>query len=556
MPAPPHIEVRDLKLVYKTGPKTETAAVDTVSFSIGKGDTLGIVGESGCGKSSLARVFLAYTRPGARIAGGSLRVAGLDVLKLRPDQLLDYRGRQAAMVSQNPLSSLTPHLTIGQHLVELIRLHKAAGGRTSKEKALELLAAMELPDPANIYDRYPHQLSGGQRQRVVIAAALVAEPELIILDEPTTALDKTVESQVLDLVSRLQKRTGTTLIYVSHDLNVIARMCERVLVMKDGKVLEDGPTSEVFTHPKTDYARTLIAAIPKLQTSKPSNVTSLHGQSAALSIENLDFSYARPPGWNPLRRLFPAPALPPTLADISLSVPSGTTLGVVGESGSGKSTLAALVAGLVAGNSGEIRFDGRPLSGLAPQRDRELRRRVQMIFQDPASSLNPQHTVEQIIARPLQIFFGITRAAARDRTVELLAELGLGSTFLSRSPRQLSGGQQQRVAIARAFAGKPDLVLCDEVTSALDVTVQASVLNVMKRLQREYGTTYLFISHDLPVVAEMSDQILVLEKGRIRDYGETAAVLSAPSSDYTRNLLAAFATASQQLAHRTLKHAS
>jgi peptide/nickel transport system ATP-binding protein len=556
MTAPPHIEVRDLKLVYKTGPKTETTAIDTVSFSIAKGETLGIVGESGCGKSSLARAFLAYTRPGARIAGGSLSVAGLDVLKLRSDQLLAYRGRRAAMVPQNPLSSLTPHLTIGQHLVELIRLHGAAAGRTPKEKALELLAGMELPDPAGIYDRYPHQLSGGQRQRVVIAAALIAEPELIVLDEPTTALDKTVESQVLDLVSRLQKRAGTTLIYVSHDLNVIARMCERVLVMKGGKVLEDGPTSTVFTQPRTDYARTLIAAIPKLETSKPSNVTTLHRQGAALSIEKLDFSYAPPPGWNPLRRLFPRPAVPRTLADISLSVPSGSTLGVVGESGSGKSTLAALVAGLVAGNGGKIVFDGRLLSGLASQRDRDLRRRVQMIFQDPASSLNPQHTVEQIIARPLQVFFGITRAAARDRTVELLAELGLSSTFLSRSPRQLSGGQQQRVAIARAFAGKPDLVLCDEVTSALDVTVQASVLNVMKRLQREHGTTYLFISHDLPVVAEMSDQILVLEKGRIRDYGETTAVLSAPSSDYTRNLLAAFASASQQLAHRTLKHAS
>ncbi|RYE32989.1 MAG: ABC transporter ATP-binding protein [Hyphomicrobiales bacterium] len=556
MPAPAHIEVRDLKLVYRTGPQTETTAVDTVSFSVARGETLGIVGESGCGKSSLARAFLAYTRPGARIAGGSLNVAGLDVLKLKPDQLLQYRGRRAAMVPQNPLSALTPHLTIGQHLVELIRLHKAAGGLTPKKKALELLAAMELPDPAAIYDRYPHQLSGGQRQRVVIAAALVAEPELVILDEPTTALDKTVESQVLDLVSRLQKRTGTTLIYVSHDLNVIARMCERVLVMKDGKVLEDGPTGEVFTRPRTDYARTLIAAIPKLETAKSSNVAPFHGQEPALSIEKLDFSYGRPPGWNPLRRFFPRPALPPTLADISLAIPPGTTLGVVGESGSGKSTLAALVAGLVAGNGGEIRFDGQILYGLAPRRDRDLRRRVQMIFQDPASSLNPQHTVEQLIARPLQVFFGMSRAAARERTIELLAELGLSATFLDRSPRQLSGGQQQRVAIARAFAGKPDLVLCDEVTSALDVTVQASVLRVMKRLQREHGTTYLFISHDLPVVAEMSDRILVLEKGRIRDYGETGAVLSAPSSDYTRNLLAAFATASQQLAHRTLKHAS
>ncbi|MBD9594840.1 MULTISPECIES: ABC transporter ATP-binding protein [unclassified Ensifer] len=552
---PSHIEVRDLKLVYTTGPKQEVTAVDSVSFSIAKGETLGIVGESGCGKSSLARAFLAYTRPGARFAGGSVKVSGVDVLNFGPGEILKYRGRKAAMVPQNPLSSLTPHRTIGKHLVELIELHDAAGDKSPRAKALELLAAMELPTPEAIYDRYPHQLSGGQRQRVVIAAALVAEPELIVLDEPTTALDKTVESQVLDLVGRLQKRTNTTLIYVSHDLNVIARMCERVLVMKDGKVLEDGPTTEVFTNPRTDYARALIAAIPRLSTATRSNVKRLPSPSM-LAARNLDFAYRTGSSWTPLGRLFPKRQQPNILSEISLAIPVNSTLGVVGESGSGKSTLAAIIAGLVDGNSGAIEFDGKPLSGLATQRNRDLRRRIQMIFQDPASSLNPQHTVEQIIVRPLQIFFGMTRAAARDRAAELLGELDLGPQFLGRSPRQLSGGQQQRVAIARAFAGKPDLVLCDEVTSALDVTVQASVLKAMKRLQREHGTAYLFISHDLPVVAEMSDQILVLEKGNIRDYGDTATVLSTPTSDYTKRLLAAFETASQQLANRTLKHAN
>ncbi|MDB5588868.1 MAG: nikE [Devosia sp.] len=551
----PHVDVRNLKLVYKTGPQTELAAIDEVSFSIGKGETLGIVGESGCGKSSLARAFLGYTRPGARIAGGALVVGGVDVFALTGEALRRYRGGRAAMVPQNPLSALTPHRTIGQHMVELIRIHNAAGNISPTQKALDLLAAMELPDPSAIFARYPHQLSGGQRQRVVIAAALVAEPELIVLDEPTTALDKTVETQVLDLVSRLQKRTNTTLIYVSHDLNVVARMCDGVLVMQHGKVLEDGPTKEVFNAPKTEYARTLIAAIPKLRTGTRPEPVRLATAAPILSIRDLDFSYGGKRS-RFIPRFFAAPPARQTLKDISLSIAAGSTLGVVGESGSGKSTLASLVAGLVGGNGGRIMFDGKPLSGLAGGRGRDLRRRVQLIFQDPASSLNPQHTVEQIIARPLQVFFGMTRAASRDRVVQLLDELDLDATLLTRSPRQLSGGQQQRVAIARAFACEPDLVLCDEVTSALDVTVQAQVLQQMKRLQREHNTAYLFISHDLPVVAEMSDQMLVLEAGEIRDYADTGTILTNPNSAYTKNLLAAFASATAHSTKRTFQNVS
>jgi peptide/nickel transport system ATP-binding protein len=381
---------------------------------------------------------------------------------------------------------------------------------------------MELADPAAIFERYPHQLSGGQRQRVVIAAALVAAPELILLDEPTTALDKTVESQVLDLVSGLQKQTNTTLVYVSHDLNVVARMCERVLVMKDGKVVEEGRTREVFADPQTAYARMLIGAIPKLESG--ARRTPARPQAPqVLTIDRLQFSYADRRSSNPIARWFSKPAGPATLSDISLSIRSGTTLGVVGESGSGKSTLASIVAGsLVETNSAAIVFDGK----------------------DPASSLNPQHSVEQIVGRPLQIFFGMTRAACRERVVELLEELDLNASYLRRLPRQLSGGQQQRVAIARAFACKPDLILCDEVTSALDVSVQAQVLKLMRRLQREHGTAYLFISHDLPVVAQMSDQILVLENGCVRDYADTETILKTPQSAYTRKLLSAFARVS------------
>lgn len=551
----PHIDVRNLKLVYKTGPGTELAAVDDVSFSIMKGSTLGIVGESGCGKSSLARAFLAYTRPGARIAQGAISISGTDIFKLGGSSLLKFRGGQAAMVPQNPLSSLTPHRTIGEHLSELVRQHNAAGALSVKNKALDILADMELPDPAAIFDRYPHQLSGGQRQRVVIAAALVAEPELIVLDEPTTALDKTVESNVLHLISRLQKRTQTTLIYVSHDLNVVARMCERVLVMQTGKVVEDGPTWDVFNNPKTEYARALISAIPKLVSDARPEPLKVASDAPVLTLRDLDFTYgAARSGF--LRRILRGPAVVPTLSDISLSISPGSTLGIVGESGSGKSTLASLIAGLIDGNGGKIIFDGKPLSGLSVNRGREHRQRIQMIFQDPASSLNPQHTVEEIVSRPLRMFFGMTRSACRDRAVELLEELDLNADLMSRSPRQLSGGQQQRVAIARAFACNPDLVLCDEVTSALDVTVQAQVLRQMKRLQNEHNTAYLFISHDLPVVADMSDQILVLEKGQVRDYADTGTILTNPNSAYTRKLLEAFASASTHAMKRTTQYVS
>lgn len=551
----PHVVIDQLTVKYRTGPDTAHTTIDNVCVTIGRGETVGIVGESGCGKSTLARTLLGYTRPGAWVAGGRILVGGADIFSFAPDSLRNFRGRSAAMVPQNPLSSLTPHRTIGAHLVELIAHYgKAKGTAAAKRHALELMASMGLPDPNRLFDRYPHEISGGQRQRVVIAAALVTEPPLVVLDEPTTALDKTVETQVLDLVARLQRQHGTTLVYVSHDLNVVRRMCRRVLVMHSGKVLEDGNIDDVFHAPKTEYARTLIAAIPRLEARRASPALPDSGQ-AKLSVSGLKFRYG---GLKPrlVDRLFGNRSTPaPTLDQISLSIAPGQTLGVVGESGSGKSTLAAIIAGLVTGNEGQIRLDGTPLSGSATRRDAQLRRGVQLIFQDPLSSLNPRHSVEDLIARPLQIYHGLTRAQTRDRVVSLLDELDLPATILNRMPRQLSGGQQQRVAIARAFAAEPELILCDEITSALDVTVQAQVLDLMQRLQRERGTSYLFISHDLPVVAQMSDHIMVLERGQIRDYADTAKVLSGQSSDYTRRLLSAFgpSKATSSL-NRTIHH--
>jgi peptide/nickel transport system ATP-binding protein len=357
---------------------------------------------------------------------------------------------------------------------------------------------------------------------------------------------------VLELVAQLQRRLGTTLVYVSHDLNVVRRMCRRVLVMHSGKVLEDGNIDDVFNRPRTDYARKLVSAIPKLDAQCPR--PAVLGGGERLTVSGLRFRYG---GTEPCivdRVLGRKPDLVPTLDQIALSIAPGRTLGVVGESGSGKSTLAAIVAGLVSGNDGQVALDGAPLAGPAARRDPQLRRRVQLIFQDPLSSLNPRHNVEDLIARTLQIYHGLSRAQSRDRVVSLLADLDLPASILNRMPRQLSGGQQQRVAIARAFAAEPDLVLCDEITSALDVTVQAQVLELMKRLQQERGTSYLFISHDLPVVAQMSDHIMVLERGQIRDYADTSTILSGQTSDYTKRLLSAFGPAQSNRHNRTNYH--
>jgi peptide/nickel transport system ATP-binding protein len=551
MSNPPHVQIEHLQVRYRTGPDTHHTAIDNVSVTIARGETVGIVGESGCGKSTLARTLLGYTRPGAWVAAGRVRIDGASIFEFAPDSLRRFRGRTAAMVPQNPLSSLTPHRTVGAHLTELIALHGKATGAGVRAKALELMAEMGLPQPEALFHRYPHEISGGQRQRVVIAAALVAEPPLVVLDEPTTALDKTVEAQVLDLVASLQRRHGTTLVYVSHDLNVVRRMCKRVLVMHSGKVLEDGRIEEVFQRPATEYSRSLVTAIPKLAATRPpvSNLAT----PPRLVVENLSFRYGRSPG--PLGRLFGRRNQPePTLDRIDLAIAPGQTLGIVGESGSGKSTLAALIAGLISGNEGTIRLDGAPLAGAAARRHPDLRRKVQLIFQDPLSSLNPRHSVGDLVARPLQMYRGMTRAQARDRSVELLADLDLPSSILSRMPRQLSGGQQQRVAIARAFAAEPDLVLCDEITSALDVTVQAQVLSLMQRLQRERGTSYLFISHDLPVVAQMSDRIMVLERGQIRDHAATTDIIEGPTSAYTRRLLSAFDANQTASTYRTIEH--
>ena len=536
------LDVRDLRVAYGN-PSTggQTMAVDGVSFKVEKGATLGIVGESGCGKSTLARALMAYCRPGAEIIGGEVVFDGVDILQLQDEGIRELRGRRIAMVPQDPLTSLTYHMKVGAQVDEILKIHQKLDAAKARLYTLKLFDGTNLPEPEKIYGRYPHENSGGQRQRVVIAGALACEPDLLILDEPTTALDTTTEMQVLKLVKELRDRLGTALVYITHDLTLTDYMCENVLVMLDGKIVEQGEASDIFSAPQTDYGKMLVSSIPRVD-AEPTEIDEIQPIQIdktiepLLSVDHLSFRYTQQ--WS-FAALFNPQIEPLAVDDVSFQLHHGETLGLVGESGSGKSTIANIIAGLMAPATGHIAFDGMGLDGIDKDRSTDLRRRIQLIFQDPLSSLNPRRRIESILTRPQEIFFGVRGQAARDRAVELLEDMELSADLLKRFPRQLSGGQQQRVAIARAFAANPDLILCDEITSALDVSVQAHVLKLLKGIQQKTGAACLFISHDLGVVKQVADETVVLKNGQVVEAGVTRAVFNDPSHNYTRMLLAA-----------------
>jgi peptide/nickel transport system ATP-binding protein len=533
------LDVRNLQVAYRNPSSDELVlAVDGVSFKVERGETLGIVGESGCGKSTLARALMAYCRPGGTITSGEVLFDGKDILDFSDEQIRELRGSRMAMVPQDPLTSLTYHMKVGPQIDEILQIHQKLDARAARVSTLNLFDGTNLPTPEKIYDRYPHENSGGQRQRVVIAGALACEPDLLILDEPTTALDTTTEMQVLKLVKELRDRLGTALVYITHDLTLTDYICENVLVMREGKVVERGQASRIFSAPQTDYGKMLVSAIPRIDAEiaekpQPSEEKTIE---PLLKVEHLSFRY--PQRWS-IDAMFNPQKEQLAVDDVSFELQRGETLGLVGESGSGKSTIANVVVGLLAPTAGVVTFDGAPINMIDKYRSGELRRQVQIVFQDPLSSLNPRRRIESILTRPLQIFFGMNGPVARDRAVELLEDMELSSDLLKRFPRQLSGGQQQRVAIARAFTAKPDLILCDEVTSALDVSVQAHVLKLLKGLQRKSGAACLFISHDLGVVKQIADETVVLQKGQIVEAGSTRTVFGNPSHTYTRLLLAA-----------------
>ncbi|MFE9424786.1 ABC transporter ATP-binding protein [Kitasatospora sp. NPDC006697] len=508
----PVLEVRDLHVEFGAEP-----AVSGVSFRLAAGESLGLVGESGSGKSTTALALLRMLPRGGRITGGSILLGGQDLAGLPEPELRALRGRRIAMVFQDPMSALNPVLTIGRQLDEALRAHGSARPAERAARALELLELVGIPDAAARLRDHPHRFSGGQRQRVMIALALAGEPEVLVADEPTTALDPTVQQQILRLLERINRTTGTALLVISHDLGVISSTCRRVLVLRHGRVVEEGPTAAVLTRPRHGYTGELLAAVPRLEAPSAAAANSTPGTEPLLTVSGLRKVYG-----SGRRRLT-------ALDGVDLTVRPGETVGLLGESGSGKSTLARALVQLHRPTSGEIRFRGRPL-------DRAAARRIQLVFQDPYASLNPRLTVGRILAEPM-VAHGLPDRPRR--VAELLRKVGLEPGAADRLPREFSGGQRQRIGIARALAPEPELLVCDEPVSALDVSVQAQVLELIAELQRELGLAVLFIAHDLAVVRQVSHRIAVMRGGRIVETGPADRVATAPEHPYTAELLAA-----------------
>ncbi|MGW3092388.1 dipeptide ABC transporter ATP-binding protein [Streptomyces sp. NPDC001102] len=502
-------------------------AVDGLSFELAPGAALALVGESGSGKSTIASALLGLHRgTGARV-GGSVEVAGTDVQRASEDELRRLRGGKAAMVFQDPLSSLDPYYAVGDQIAEVYRVHTRASRRAARARAVEVLDRVGIPDAPRRARSRPHEFSGGMRQRALIAMALACEPDLLIADEPTTALDVTVQAQILDLLHTLRAETGMGLLLVTHDVGVAAESVDEVLVMRHGRVVEHGPTGTVLTSPTQAYTRELLDAVPRVDAPRAPSQPS---EEVVLEATGLRREFGRG------RRAFAA------VDDVSLRVHRGETLGIVGESGSGKTTLGRMLVGLLEPTAGQVRYDGHARVGVNPA--------VQMVFQDPVSSLNPRRSVGESIADPLRARGERDEQRIRGRVTELLERVGLEGAHYDRYPHEFSGGQRQRVGIARALAADPRVIVCDEPVSALDVTTQAQVVALLAELQRELGLALVFVAHDLAVVRRVSDRVAVMRQGRIVESGPADEVYDNPQAPYTKQLLAAVPALDPEVAAR------
>jgi len=569
--------------------------VDKVSFTIGQGESLGIAGESGSGKSTLLLSLMGMMRPGLQAIGGSVRLNGSPMLGQSDAALASVRGGKIALIPQNAATALNPSRRIGAQIDEALVLHRALGKRERSGRVLDLLGRVRLPEPAMIARRYPHELSGGQVQRAAIAMALAGQPEVLLLDEPTTGLDVTTQSALLDLLVDLRQRAKVGILCVSHDLGVLARLCDRIGVMYAGAMVEQGPLSVVLARPLHPYTQALVASIPRLgaaglplpiegsppslfhlpsgcrfaprcafvqeacHTQRPELVLVAQDHKIAclrpniapapasqrpatefakgaplLSIQELSVGY-------PTQGLFARRAQKPVVEDVSFTLGRGEVLGLVGESGSGKSTILRAIAGLATPNAGQITLMSKglahPLAASAADRPLSQLRAIQLIFQNPDASLNPRHRVLDLLAQPLMLYGQVPRSELRAKATDLLGEVRLGAATLNRMPAQLSGGERQRVAIARAFAAGPDLLLCDEITTALDVSVQAAVLALIRDLARKHDVAAIFVSHDLAVVRSIADRIAVLHNGRIVEINDAQALCARPVHPYTKKLI-------------------
>ncbi len=525
----PLLSVRDLSVAFAQGGAVSTA-VDRISFDIAKGETLALVGESGSGKSvSALSVLKLLAYPPASHPSGQIMFEGADLVKASERQLRGVRGNKITMIFQEPMTSLNPLHTISQQIMEILKLHRGMTDKAARVRTLELMKEVGIRDPESRLDAYPHQLSGGQRQRVMIAMALANEPELLIADEPTTALDVTVQAQILELLAGLKEKNGMSMLFITHDLGIVRKIADRVCVMTKGKIVEEGLTKDIFANPQHEYTRKLLAAEPK---GKPPAAD----DSAATVMQGDDVKV-----WFPIKRGFFRRTVGHVKAvdGIDVTVRAGQTLGVVGESGSGKTTLGLALARMIS-SQGEIHFNGQDIGRLPFAGMRPLRRELQIVFQDPFGSLSPRMSISEIIEEGLKVHEPQLSVAARDtRVVDVLNEVGLDPETRFRYPHEFSGGQRQRIAIARAMVLNPRFVMLDEPTSALDMSVQAQVVDLLRSLQQKHNLAYLFISHDLKVVRALANEVIVMRNGKVVEYGPSKQIFEKPQSEYTRALISA-----------------
>ena len=549
----PLLEVRDLKVDFALERGGVLPAVKGVTFSIPENGSVALVGESGSGKSVTALSILGLLpKANARVhAGSRILWRGRDLLQAGAHDMQALRGAQIAMVFQEPMSSLNPVFSVGFQLTEVLRKHLGLGGKRARERAIALLEEVGISESARRIDAYPHQLSGGQQQRVMIAMAIACEPRLLIADEPTTALDVTVQRQILDLIGEIRKRRQMALLFISHDLGLVGEVAEHVVVMRDGEVREQGPARQVFAAPVDAYTRALLACRPPLdsrprrlpvvddfingtlpQVATHARARSVAGNEAVvLEVKQLSKAYVYKDGWFGHKSFH-------ALSDVSFNLAKGKTLGVVGESGCGKTTMALALMRLIDASSGHVLFEGRDLATLTPRETMLHRRRMQIVFQNPYASLNPRYSIAQALIEPMQLHgIGADEQERQILAQDLLAKVGLPESAFFKYPHELSGGQRQRVAIARCIALKPEVLICDEAVSALDLSVQAQLLNLLQDLQDELDMSYIFISHDLAVVKYMSDDVMVMKDGVVLEMAGADELYARPQNTYTKQLL-------------------